>query len=274
LSGQIINAISRQPVAAPRLLPSGVIGNSSGVFSLTGTGTKPAQRVSIDAAGYVTRDTTISAGTDHPVIDLIPASLESVYRELVRDGFQGTGQEPVRRWTEAPRFYVDTTPPPGVTILVADLDRIDAGIRLMVPALTGGRFHATEIVRGSQPPTMAGWIVIRFIREDDENYCGRALVGINPGWITFNYYRCTCGSVRLAPYIINHEIGHALGFWHVANEHALMYPQAPGHCKSADASQAERQAAQIAYTRAPGNAAPDSDPLGMSFVESARYVSD
>ena len=47
----------------------------------------------------------------------------------------------MRRWTAAPKFYIDTTMPIGISVLEADLLRIEDGIRSAVPSFTSGRFQ-------------------------------------------------------------------------------------------------------------------------------------
>ena len=63
-----------------------------------------------------------------------------------------------------------------------------------------------------------------------------------------------------------HEVGHALGFFHVADTKSVMYPFIPGNCPPGDLSADERYHSAIAYTRPRGNVDPDADPSTGKFL--------
>ena len=152
----------------------------------------------------------------------------------MRNGFEAPESlEPIRRWTISPKFFIDTTMPIGIKVAEGDRARIEEGIRSSVPGFSGGQLQVSTLVRGSDPPTDKGWIVVSFVNDSSANWCGRAYVAADPGAIEFNYNRCTCGPVRVRAGTIAHEVGHALGFFHTADRSTLMYPVSSG-CGAAD----------------------------------------
>ena len=57
-----------------------------------------------------------------------------------------------------------------------------------------------------------------------------------------------------------HEVGHAMGFFHVADRNSLMYPFIAGDCPAGALSADETYHSRIAYSRPRGNTEPDHDP--------------
>jgi hypothetical protein len=132
-----------------------------------------------------------------------------------------------------------------------------------VPPYTGGRFTAAIETGTESRSRQAGWINVNVLTEpgdEEEDFCGLAYVGSLEGEITLNSDVCSCGSVKIPGRTVMHEVGHALGFFHVDDRDSVMYPTGPGRCPTGEVSAIEMYHASIAYSRPRGNTDPDDDP--------------
>ncbi len=276
--------MSRQGIADAGVAPSWDLAaakaNGAGSYSLGSTVLPPSDpyKLTVSAGGFVPREQWIARQTgarNDITLDLIreaaPFSMD-FYRQLVRGTFDRTdGPWPVLRWNDAPSFYVKTVDQNGRPIEPEVLLVVRDALARAVSVYTGGVYSARTIETGTETRgEVSGWINVDFIRDPNERrLCGLSYVGRNPGEITLYNDVCSCGSVKVPGATVMHEVGHALGFFHVSDNRSVMYPFAPGNCPPGDASQAERHHAAIAYLRPRGNTDPDNDPSNARLLDAA-----
>jgi hypothetical protein len=276
ISGQVVTLGSSRPVAAARITSEvGVTTQSdaAGGFRL-GSNTDPEftpHAFTVEADGFVPRkayvrwERGLRTGIAFDLIPLTaPFSIE-FYRAFVRNAYDAPGQlEPLRRWTSSPRFYVRSVDQNGRAIEPEVMDVVLGTIPDAVRQFTGGRIGVAQIESGVETrPPAAGWIAVNIVRDPSSDACGRSMVGADPGEITLYDDRCGCGSYKIRGRTVAHEVGHALGFWHVPGTRGVMTGSAPG-CPGVEFSAEELYHGPIAYQRAVGNLDPDADPQTTS----------
>jgi hypothetical protein len=141
-----------------------------------------------------------------------------------------------------------------------------------VPAFSGGRLTGSLESGSESRPKADGWINVEIVRDPNERRtCGTALIGANPGQITLYNDVCSCGSVKIPGATAMHEVGHALGFFHVPDNRSVMYPFIPGNCPPGDLSVNEKVHAALAYSRPRGNTDPDNDPSSGKLLTTSGF---
>jgi hypothetical protein len=284
IAGTVVETVGGQPVAGASVTPSWDLAAASaspaGDYSLGAVARPPTSpyKVSVAAAGFITHErwVTWQAGSRSNVtLDLIrnaaPFSMD-FYGQLVRGRYDQEGAPwNVQRWTQAPRFYFKTVDQtnrplePEVVVVIRD------ALARAVPVYTGGVYNASIETGTETRAAEPGWINV-LVRYDlsERRTCGMAFVGRDPGEITLIINDvCSCGSIKVPGSVVMHEVGHALGFFHVADNRSVMYPFAPGNCPPGEPTAAERFHAAIAYQRPRGNAEPDIDPSSGSSLSNA-----
>jgi hypothetical protein len=284
-----VDTVARQPLGDAQITPSwdlsAVMTAADGTFVLTSSTNPPTNpyRVSVSGPNLITRDLWVSwqSGTRTGVAieairDAAPFSME-FYRNFVRGTYDQPGAPyAVLRWMESPRFYVKTVDQNGRAIEPEVLQVVRESIGRAVSAFTAGRLSLAALETGTESrPETPGWIIVNIRRDPNERTtCGFANVGSNPGSITLNNDVCSCGSNKIPGALVMHEVGHALGFFHVPDRNSVMYPYLPGNCPAGQLSPSEQYHAAIAYSRPRGNVDPDSDPSSTRALTSPAPTTD
>lgn len=276
--GQIVALGSAEGVGSAVVTPGwslpAVTADAQGNYQLGDVADPPSTPypVTLSAAGMISHDVWITwargprTGVNLDMIrDAAPFSLE-FYRQFVRDTYDNSPGSPWRllRWTSAPSFYVRTVDQNGRAVEPEVVAVTIDALRRGVPAFTAGRYSAAVIESGTdERPEATDWINVNFRREGRRGPCGTSFVGRNPGVITLYLEACDCGSIKVAGETTLHEVGHAMGFFHVGDRRSVMYPMLGSGCPAGALSAAEIYHAAIAYSRPRGNTDPDRDPSSM-----------
>ena len=268
---RVVQYATSQPLAGARVTLAGrdpVTTNAEGRFEF-GADTRPPEvpiPVMVEAAGHLRRQTFLKweRGERDTVLDLIPDARPfsaTFFRELLRDAYESPNAlEPFRRWTSTPRFVLRTVYQDGRAVEPEVLAVIRQAVGWSVPAFTGGTMSARLEEGPATPAPAIGVVRILMVRDDPSSTtCGRATVGRDPGTITLFSDACNCGSVKVPSEVVAHEVGHALGFWHVSDRRSIMYPTIKFRCPTGQLSDDERYHAALAYRRSPGHIEPDID---------------
>jgi Matrixin len=273
VAGQVVTSGSGQPVGGATITPGwsldAVTADAQGNFQLGAVANPPTTPypVSVSSAGMISHDVWInwargprSGVTIDLIRDAAPFSMD-FYKQMVRGTYDRTdGPWPVLRLNAQPHFYVKTVDQEGKPFDTYVIPGVIDAINRAVPAFTGGRFSAVIDTGTDTRPPSAGWIVVDIQHNPTEKeLCGHATIGADAGTITLT--EDVCGCTKVAGAVVMHEVGHALGFFHVADTNSIMYPFIGGPCPRAGAlSAAELFHANLAYSRPRGNTDPDKDP--------------
>jgi len=259
---------------------AGVAGELGGATAVTNgdgglqlqTAPGATQRLNLTGSGIVPRSVMVAVGATREVsVDAIAAGSVDLlfYRQLVRNGFeQPANLQPLRRWTRNPSVYIRTVDEAGHQLDAPTLATVEQTIRATVPIWTNGQFRVEAVERGTETREGTdGWLTVKW--STTVAGCGQAQVGQEGGFIEFQSQTRSCrfGTSTVAPTVIRHELGHAMGFWHTDADLMKGGNWTNGNLEP---SARERAAAAIAYARPVGNADPDQDPASVVTLAPMR----
>jgi hypothetical protein len=289
VAGQLVDTVDGQPIGGARIGPTwdlaAVTSAGDGAYSLASSTNPPTNpyRLAISGPDIVSRELWVgwqSGARNGVTLDAIrlraPFSLD-FYRQFVRGTYDQPGAPyAVFRLMDSPKFYLKTVDQNGRAIEPEVLAVVREAIPRAVSEYSAGRLSVTTLETGTETrATENGWIIVNIRRDPNERQtCGFANIGAVAGSITLNNDVCSCGSNKIPGALVLHEVGHALGFFHVPDRNSVMYPFLPGNCPSGTLSAAEKFHAAIAYSRQRGNVEPDNDPSNRQYFAAAAVGTD
>jgi hypothetical protein len=279
VAGTLVDTTGRQAVPGATIAPSwdlaSVQSGADGGYELGAVANPPTTpyKLTVSGSDLVSRELWVTwqrgprtGVTIDAIRNRAPFNME-FYRQFVRGTYDNDGPHPVFRWMESPSFYLKTVDQNGRAVEPEVLAIVREALPRAVREFSAGVLSATVESGTETRASAAGWINVNIVRDPNERtVCGRASIGANPGTITLFNDVCNCGSNKIPGSVVVHEVGHALGFFHVPDRNSVMFPFIPGSCPSGILSPAEKFHAAIAYSRPRGNRDPDIDPSNGSFL--------
>jgi hypothetical protein len=279
ISGVLTATNGGQPLAGATVTAGGAssAADASGRYSFSFPSGTILSGFTISGAGLLTRNGYFGNNGSRTVdLDAFMMSSfdQSYFRAIARNGFEGpTALQPLRRWTRAPMIYLRTIDDKGGSILPEVLQQVVTIVTNAIPQYSNGRFGVAGIEQGTGTRAgQAGWITIDWTR-NAEDFCGFASVGREGGGVTLTYDQpgCSCGSQKIRPRTVKHELGHAMGLWHTGESADLMSGIGVTECDR-NMTVRELRYLDYLYRRPVGNTDPDNDPSTAVVLKAAIVV--
>jgi hypothetical protein len=273
LSGRVVATNQGAPVAHAHVDPfftQAVDSDAGGAFTLTAPNAPPSnQAFTATADGYMTRESVFAWPRSGSVdIDLISTAApfdQTFYAQLARDAKDKPDADyPLFRWNTQMKFYLRTQDENGRPLTNEILDTIRKGIREGVQYYTNNTYQAIIEEGPEARSEQTGYVNVEAVQVIPEgDYCGLATdVGGNPSTIKLRIDVCGCGRIKVPVDVVEHEVGHAVGMFHVDGVDNIMHPTSDFNCRDVIPSAKEQYHAAIMYARPRGNRSPDRDPGG------------
>jgi hypothetical protein len=279
-TGRVVSALDRSPAGGVVVRlddQAAATTDAGGRFAVTGSAGRHSTTTS--NPDFLDRHTTLQLPGTDSLLTLLPKTFDLASFDQM---FRASGQ--LQRWTHAPPLTVvahelllssvnaATLAATNARLSPQDLDGLIADLSWGLTQMTDNTFPAFESVTvddtntGQVAVTRDGTIVVARCRglsaaTGDLGY-GR--------WATLANGTVTGGTLCLdAAFdasshpkkraLRTHELGHALGASHVLARASVM-----NAVVSVEPNEADREAARVAFQRAPGNRTPDVDPVGAA----------
>jgi len=286
VQGQTIDALTGTPAGNLSVVVGSyraVTTDANGMFSVESArlGTYPA---ALTGPGIVPRETTIRPSADPMRLSVIPSGFDLVsFNEM----FRGENAR-LQRWTTRPSLVIiastmalgtlsaETFTASSEQMSNDEVNQIVAHLTEGLSLLTAGTFTGFASVEVERPNAGTKVTSMRSGTITAGRYTGIASLANTIGygrWLTTGDGTVIGGALFLdrdfdhndarRRLLRIHELGHALGYQHVASRTSIMNASI-----GPEPTDFDRAGATIAFQRLPGNRAPDADPAGVARIAS------